>query len=322
MIVCKFGGSSSACMKAVTNIKRLKTKNRKRKIFVFSAIGKSFAQDTKMTDLLLSLCKLSPQSEEYKQIKDRILVKFEKLLKDTGVKFDIAQAFEIAENKFAKTNEKAFLVSRGEFFTTQILAEYLGLKFVPAEEVIFFKNGKVDEEKTKQSLSLFLRKYKTLAIPGFYGVDENKKIKLLSRGGGDFSGAIISKLTNAKVYENWTDVNGIFQINPNFGKSKRISKLSYEQLATMTSMDANVIHEDCASYLSNAGVKLKISSCFSPNNGKTVVDNRSHPNVKFICFVASDSLGKIFVQNKNTIHIIITKPSNIEEVVRSEFKNL
>ena len=55
MIVCKFGGTSTTSLKSIQNIKALKEKNKKRQVFVFSAIGKKYQKDKKITDLLIEI---------------------------------------------------------------------------------------------------------------------------------------------------------------------------------------------------------------------------------------------------------------------------
>ena len=55
---------------------------------------------------------------------------------------------------------------------------------------------------------------KNFIIPGFYGSFPNKDVKLMTRGGGDVTGAIVASLANADVYENWTDVSGVLMADP------------------------------------------------------------------------------------------------------------
>lgn len=321
MIVCKFGGSCTANADAIANIKRIR-RNPTRKVFVFSAIGKDYPCDTKMTDLLLSLADQQPNSNQYNKTRAQIINKFQTLVKMTGVDFDIYNPFENVEKTFLQTHDKEFLVSRGEYFTTLIMSKYLDLEFVPAEEVIFFNGSHIDERKSRVRLEHFLENNHKLAIPGFYGMDEFNKIRLFSRGGGDYSGALIAKLIDANCYENWTDVDGIFEVNPNILKSNIIKNMSYSQLEVMTSMDANVIHKDCAKLLSKTKAKLKIRSCFSLSTNFTSVDNRPHPNTQFICYQVSSETAQILVQNRNSTKVVTTKSENLHKQIASEYSKL
>ena len=102
MIVCKFGGTCTAYPTAIKNIKTLLEESKERKVFVFSAIGKENKQDTKMTDLLIKFA----DEENREKTKEKILGKFEKLLKTTGVKFNIIRHLNKTFDEYLKTNDK------------------------------------------------------------------------------------------------------------------------------------------------------------------------------------------------------------------------
>ena len=321
MIVCKFGGTCSASPIALKNIAKIK-RNNQRKILIFSAIGKESSLDVKMTDLLICLSKQPPFSDTYKKTRAQIIDKFEKLIKNTQTCFDIEKDFSLAEQVFLKTNDSEFLVSRGEFFTAQIMAKYLNLPFVPAEDLIYFEEQKINKEKTTLALTATMKNHSRFVMPAFYGVDENKKISLLSRGGGDFSGALVAKFLKANTYENWTDVEGIFEVNPKILKSRVIRRLSFSQLEIMTNMDSTVIHKDCAHFLKSTKTKLKIRSCFKLSTRCTVVDSKPHPNARFICFKPLDQSTEIFIQNKNQSKTLTTKNSQLTDEIRKEYQKI
>lgn len=300
MKVCKFGGSSLASTKSLRNIKKLCKGKNSRRIFVFSAIGKNKGYDEKLTDLLINFFN-EKNSLLKKKIYNKILHKFSKLTRQTGSKTFSKQEIHSALFSYKSVD---FILSRGEYFTTKIMAEYLNIKFVPAEKVMFFENDKINYAKSKKALWRYLKKYDKIAIPGFYGIDENKNIKLFSRGGGDVSGAIISKILNAKMYENWTDVCGIKEINPKICSSPTIKKLSYENLQLMTSLDAKVLHKDVALVLSGTKTKTQVGSIFYPTNEKTVISNKNCSNVKFISYKKENENYTIYISNNGKLQVI------------------
>ena len=53
-----------------------------------------------------------------------------------------------------------------------------------------------------------------LVIPGFFGVTKEDQICTFSRGGSDITGSIIAAGVKADLYENFTDVDGIFCCTP------------------------------------------------------------------------------------------------------------
>ncbi len=65
---------------------------------------------------------------------------------ELGVAWPVAEEFE----KFAsniKSFSPEYVVSRGEWFTCQILAEYLGLPFVDAADVMLFRHDGTAERQ-------------------------------------------------------------------------------------------------------------------------------------------------------------------------------
>ena len=52
-------------------------------------------------------------------------------------------------------------------------------------------------------------------VPGYFGYSKNGDIVTLPRGGSDVSGSILASAVSADLYENFTDVDSIFAVNPN-----------------------------------------------------------------------------------------------------------
>ena len=317
MIVCKFGGTCTAYPTAIKNIKTLLEESKERKVFVFSAIGKENKQDTKMTDLLIEFA----DEENREKTKEKILGKFEKLLKTTGVKFNIIRHLNKTFDEYLKTKDKEKLLSRGEYFTTFIMAKYLNIKFVPAEKILFFDGEKIDFQKSKERLEYYLNKYKRITVPGFYFCG-NGRIKLFSRGGGDVSGAFCAALSNATIYENWTDVEGIFGVNPNILKAKPIKTLSYHDLEFMTAMDANVVHAECAKILNDTKTKLCVKSIFEPQNQGTEISQTNKNSSSYICYKMCDDFAKIFFFFcYDDYRVILAISENYKETIKSLYEN-
>lgn len=318
MIVCKFGGSSTAKKRGIKNIKLIKETNFGRRIFVFSAVGKSSKNDTKLTDLLIELSNCDAGSKAYFSTRAKIKNKFKKLASDTGENFDFEKEFSNAERIFFDTKDKNYLISRGEFFTAQILAKFLGLKFIPAEEIVFFKGEEVDEKHTKDSIEKHFETFDQFVTCGFYGIDENGKIRLFSRGGGDVTGAIISKLTNADLYENWTDVEGIFQVNPKISRSQTIKTLAFDDFKFMTARDTKVVHADCYKILKNSPTQICVRSTFAPFGKNTLVSHTAKTSTYFVCFKTYKKLSKVWIKKPNCPAVMkICSTKNLKQCIKS-----
>ena len=292
MIVCKFGGRATTNKDGIKNIKRV-SKKCGRKVLVFSAIGKSEDDDEKLTDLLIEYYEKQKQSND---ILLKIKKKIETLQVLTGVKIDL----EYYLNKIKRSKDKNYMVSRGEFLTTKIMSKYLGIKFVPAEDVICFYRGKLDLNKTRERLIKYTGIYKNFCTCGFYGKDLfNNKIVLFDRGGGDTSGAIIAKLLGAKVYENYSDVSGVKEVSPNIiNDAKTIKKICYGDMLILSQYGGNVLHKSVSEILKNTKIKTKIINIFKLNDKKTIVCQKCG-FAQFIGHKKYNNKIKIIIKTKN-----------------------
>ena len=171
---------------------------------------------------------------------DRITLEidlFQKALKEElNLSFDLDLLMKKLRNELSPQLSKDYLVSRGEYITAQFMAEYLGYTFVDAKDVIVLEyDGKINYEVTSSLLNVALEKYKTIVVPGFYAVTPDKEIRLFSRGGSDITGSIIAKSVSADLYENWTDVNGIYTASPSIIKDvTQIEEITYRELRELS----------------------------------------------------------------------------------------
>lgn len=281
MKISKFGGSSVARPEGWANISKV-AEDEDRKILVFSALGKRNDKEEKVTDLLIGVY------NEFKLngrlVLDDVKGRFRYLVDGIGIDFDLEGEFKKIQHEFLDTPNYDYLLSRGEFLTAKIYSIWLGLPFLPSEELLFFKGERVDFEKTKSCLIAGLEKFGRFVTGGFYGSDEAGGIKLLPRGGGDLSGGIFARVIDAQEYEVFTDVEGIKQINPCFGGSETLERLSYQQLNFMTKLDANVLQKECGKILTNTKTKIRVRGIFDLSKKGTVIAKGLSSDKGFISF--------------------------------------
>lgn len=290
MKISKFGGSSVACASAIKNIINL-AKDNDRQILVFSAIGATQKDDKKVTDLLIESYNeyLTSHNLDLKKVKE----KFVNLKKLLGIKLNEDKEIDRIVKTFYVNLSRDFLVSRGEDLTARMFAEKLNLPYVPSETLLFFKENKIDFKRTKNAIKNQFSLTKRFVTGGFYGSDENGQIKLLSRGGGDLSGAIFAKATRAEEYEIFTDVDGIYQINPTIGISRTLKTLSYADLNFMTALDAKVVHSECGKVLKNTSTKIIVRNCFNLNAHGTMIAKGFKADKNYVSF--SPITGEMFL---------------------------
>ncbi len=331
MIVSKFGGSTTTSALALNNLKKL-AKLESRCVFVFSAIGKIENDDEKLTDMLINYT-----IEKNEDILNKIKNKLQYLCKLTNVNTNICYYLKKYKEKLEKDKDSDYFISRGEYLTSKIISKYLNIKFIPAEDVIYLNNDEPNYEKIQKKLKYYLKKYKKIIIPGFYGI-YNNKIKLFARGGGDISGAIIARALCAKCYENYTDQNGIKEVNPNFVKNaKTIKFMSIEDCHLFSSCDAKILHKDVCEILKNTNVVIKVKNIFSPYKNFTTIDHYNHSS-SFVCYktlgdycqivVRTNSVDKLkkFYECINYISkkyvYICTDINNAKSMIRQIYSNI
>ena len=269
----KFGGSSVAGADQFRKVKAIVESDPSRRIVVISAAGKRFSNDHKLTDLLY-LCHAHLQygvscDEIFADIKSRFLTIRDAL----GLSLDIGSELDALRARLNKDFSVDELVSRGEYFTSRLMAEYLGYTFVDAAECVFFNfEGQVDREQTDAALKEALEKYERIVIPGFYGRLPSGKIKVMSRGGSDISGALAAAATDSDVYENWTDVSGILMADPRIVENPRsIAHITYGELRELAFMGASVLHEESIMPVREKGIPLNIRNTNSPDHPGTMI---------------------------------------------------
>ena len=117
-----------------------------------------------------------------------------------------------------------------------------------------------------------LEKNGRIVIPGFYGRSPTGKIKVMSRGGSDISGALAAAAVDADVYENWTDVSGILMADPKIvADPKPIAKITFAELRELAYMGASVLHEDSILPVKEKGIPLNIRNTNCPEDPGTVI---------------------------------------------------
>ncbi|MGF6905861.1 aspartate kinase [Fusobacterium sp. PH5-44] len=314
--IVKFGGSSVANSNQFKKVKEIVLSDDSRQFVVISASGKGENADNKITDLLF-LCRAHLEYNiSCDNIFDKIVERFISIKNDLNLTFDIEKELDLIKSQLNKKIDTHYLVSRGEYLTALLMAEYLGYKFADAKDIIFFNyDGSIDYEKTKKAFADITKENNRLVIPGFYGSLPDNTIKIMSRGGGDVTGSIIANIINADVYENWTDVSGILTADPRIIKNpKRINSITYSELRELSYMGASVLHEEAIFPVKEKNIPIHILNTNDPNGEGTYIFDTCEDNNEdsFITGIAGKkdftiiNITKSHMQNKLlTVKIVL-----------------
>lgn len=271
--ITKFGGSSVANAQQFKKVKDIVKADPARRFVVVSASGRENKKDNKITDLLYLIEAHLKYSVDHMPLFELIKDRFISIKNELNLSFPIEEELASLEKELTKSISTDYLVSRGEYLTAKLMAEYLGFPFVDAQKIITFRyDGKIDYEATQYRLDSFLKKHDCFVMPGFYGSLPDGTVKVMTRGGGDITGSILARLLDADVYENWTDVSGILMADPRIVKNpKRIHTITYSELRELSYMGASVLHEEAIFPVKEKNIPIHILNTNHPEEGGTII---------------------------------------------------
>ena len=305
----KFGGSSVAGAEQFRKVKAIVEADPARRIVVASAAGKRFDGDHKLTDLLYLCHAHLTYGVSCDEIMDSIEKRFADIRRELGIAYDVEADVRALRARLTKDMGVDELVSRGEYFTSKLLADYLGYTFVDAKDCVFFGfDGQVEREKSYAAIRKAVEEYGRIVIPGFYGMSPTGKIRVMSRGGSDITGALAAAAADADVYENWTDVSGILMADPKIVRDPRpIPRITYGELRELAFMGASVLHEESVQPVKEKGIALNIRNTNAPDAPGTMIVDRVEEEIgkeeRFITGIAGRrnfTIITVFKHNMNT----------------------
>ncbi len=313
-IVCKFGGSSVENSVQIKKVKNIISDNKNRKYVVVSAPGRDEGLGIKITDHLLNIADggshLESDKVSLQTSQTAVLDKFRSIMNDLGVSEN--GLLGDLEKDFATPldGEKriAFLASRGEYYNARIIAEYfnkcgLATQLTLPEKAGFmvsddFLNAKVLPESYDN-----LHKLKGIdaicLMPGYYGVTKQGDIAVLSRGGSDLTGGELAYSVEAGLYENWSDVDGVYEVDPRIVKeSDVISRLTFKEIRLLSSKGFNVFHFDAMNKCRRANIPINIRNTNRPSANGTMILNERVPEEDVVGIAKLDNMAYIYLEKE------------------------
>ncbi len=265
MIVGKFGGGAMASSSTIKDVMKMIKRDPERKIIVVSAPGRrpGIDNDTKVTDLLIKCGQDRNKPGKCKKTASEIVRRYEEIACGLGVnpeltdrcRDDLRERIDSKESNTAKYMDK--LKAFGEEYSARLLAAALDVGGVPAKFVSpaeagmtvtdNFGDTELDPASYKRIGAKLSKPKKVIVFPGFYGMTKDGAAATFARGGSDITGAILAAAVGAKIYENFTDVPGIFCTAPDLligVKPRKIHRLSFDELRELSYSGFNVFHHE------------------------------------------------------------------------------
>ena len=318
--VAKFGGTSLADANQFRKVCAIIEEDPARRIVVASAPGKRFPEDEKVTDLLLKCYEAA--------IRRRVLrprwsasAALSGDHRRPGLGLSPGREIGALREHLESAPQRDYVLSRGEYLNSRILAEYLGFTFVDPEWCVCFDpSGRLDAAMTRRTLCAALRPLKNAVVAGFYGADMSGRIHTFTRGGSDVTGSLVAAAVNADLYENWTDVSGLMAADPRIVEGPRTVKyVSYRELRTLSYMGASVLHTDAVLPVADMGIPINIRNTDRPGDpGTTIVRKLPKGETKYPIIGVAGRKGMSVIQVEK---VMVSDESGFTAVMLDILKN-
>ena len=323
---------------------------------VVSALGKTTNKLEKLTNSIWEKQKSSLVLLE--ELKVFHLDVYRKLLKEgNGVSYNkLIKSFDDLEERLDKSfrNDYDYLydqiVSRGEFWSTLILKDYLEfidckISYIEATELIItnnnFRDARVDWNQTQHLIrsKLNFKNENFYLTQGFIGITSGGEFTTLGREGSDFTASIIGNILDAERVVIWKDVQGILNADPNLMEDPvLLPELSYQEAIELAYFGAKVLHPKTIKPLQNKNIPLIVKSfnfpddegsqikleAVSPDSISSYIFKKDQLLISIsprdFSFVVDQSLGEIFsILNSHNIKVNLVQNSAISISVCADY---
>ena len=310
MKVTKFGGSSLASATQLCKVLDIIKADYERRFVVVSAPGKRTAEDTKVTDALIKYYQNYKAGNDVTADQEWIIERYRAIIEElslgSAILDKIAKAIKdlatlpIDNNRFLYDT----FLAAGEDNNAKLIAEFFSQNDVPAQYIHPKEAGIIVSSEPGNARILpssydkldNLREYNdVLVIPGFFGVTVDDEICTFSRGGSDITGSIVAAGVKADLYENFTDVNGIFAAHPGvIDNPHSIPELTYKEMRELAYAGFSVLHDEALIPAYRGKVPLVIKNTNNPDHpGTKIVIEHTGKDIPVIGIAGDDHFVSI-----------------------------
>ncbi len=137
---------------------------------------------------------------------------------------------------------------------------------------------------------------KIVIVAGFQGVNENKDITTLGRGGSDTSAVALAVSLKAELCEIFTDVDGVYTADPRIVKeASKIDEIIYSEVLEMASTGAKVLHPRAVELAEKFKVPLVVRSSYNHNEGTIIKEEVKMEKVLVRGIALDENIAKISI---------------------------
>lgn len=312
MKVVKFGGSSLANGTQLEKVYNIVMADPERKIVVVSAPGKRFKDDIKVTDLLIAMGEKTLAGEDATEEFNAIVNRYASIAEELHIPGAVIE--QIKNDLTALINQEKkdpvlyieAVKAAGEDNNAKLVAAYFQSKGVeahyvnPKEAGIFVTNEPGNAQVLPESYDLLYKlreRSGILIVPGFFGYSKDGDVLTFSRSGSDITGSILANGVKADLYENFTDVDAVYTVNPSIVKNpKEIRELTYREMRELSYAGFSVFHDEALIPAFRAGIPVHVKNTNNPSApGTRIVASRENTNGPVVGIASDDGFCSIYI---------------------------
>ncbi|MGZ0050692.1 aspartate kinase [Brevibacillus gelatini] len=306
MKVAKFGGTSLANAEQIKKVCNIVLADRERRIVVVSAPGKRHKDDTKVTDLLICYATRFLQDGLADAEKQAVFQRYREIVAELGLGEHIGKQLE-GELDAVLSNRKGLSAERfmdavkaaGEDTCAKIVAHYLRslgeeASYVNPKDAGLLVSDEAGNAhvlpEAYEKLAALREREGITVFPGFFGYATSGELVTFSRGGSDITGAILAAAVTADVYENFTDVDSVYVVNPNLiANPREVKEITYREMRELSYSGFSVFHEEALIPAYQADIPVCIKNTNNPSAPGTMIVAERLCATNQVSGIASDS---------------------------------
>ncbi|MGX7205892.1 aspartate kinase [Enterococcus pingfangensis] len=305
MKVTKFGGSSVASAEQLKKVLAIVTGDSSRRFVVVSAPGKRNNKDKKVTDLLIQFYNAVVYKQETDELVREIVARYTEIAAEFQVDEQLEKTFNTELQRLQENYDQAdpyaldSFLATGENLNAQLVAACfqksgINARYInPKELGIIVSNEPQNARILDQSYEKIYQwrdSKEIMIIPGFFGYTADGQLCTFSRGGSDITGSIVAAGLKAELYENFTDVDGIFSASPKYiHDPELIEYATYREIRELTYAGFTVFHDEALMPAFKAHIPVIIKNTNNPEcKGTLIKKSFTDENRNEVVGVASD----------------------------------
>jgi aspartate kinase len=289
MKVCKFGGSSLADAKQLAKVMDIVLADPARRIVVVSAPGKRNKDDTKVTDLLIALARAALDGKDTAQPLAAVVARYAEIAQELKLPGTIVETIEqdlkdrLAADRSNPGEFTDLLKAAGEDNNAKLVAEAFCARGVKARYASPKDTGMVLEGEfgnatlnpdSYRRLSRALSDFEGIVVyPGFFGHTADGRVATFPRGGSDITGSILAAAVRADVYENFTDVDSVYPVDPRIVPEVKegIDTMTYREMRELAYAGFGVFNDEAIFPAVQARIPINVRNTNHPNEPGTMI---------------------------------------------------